>query len=189
MSGQVLDSCTTGLRSFSAMSRRSAALSRSALDSTFAFSHCNNRQYRRDRPYGASAQKPGGIGSMQRAGLCDGAQLSHSAVWLRIRAKIGNSAALDLDKPQGRKRTMRTRDYLLNTTFAVTFLLLPAALPAQAQAQSTLTGVVTSTEEGAMEGVVVSAKKDGSTITISVVTDAQGRFSFPANRLEPGSYT
>src|SRR5215472_17362547 len=34
MSGQVLDSCTTGLRSFSAMSRRSAAWSRSALDST-----------------------------------------------------------------------------------------------------------------------------------------------------------
>src|SRR5262245_64698740 len=56
-------------------------------------------------------------------------------------------------------------------------------------AQNALTGVVTSTEEGAMEGVVVSAKKDGSTITISVVTDAQGRFSFPVNRLEPGSYT
>src|SRR6266699_1146819 len=82
---------------------------------------------------------------------------------------------------------MRTRDYLLSTTLAVTFLLLPAALPAQAQ--SALTGVVTSTEEGAMEGVVVSAKKDGSTITVSVVTDAQGRYSFPANRLEPGSYT
>src|SRR5919197_6762457 len=82
---------------------------------------------------------------------------------------------------------MRTRNYLLSTTFAVTFLLLPAALPAQAQ--SALTGVVTSTEEGAMEGVVVSAKKDGSTITVSVVTDAQGRFSFPAARLEPGNYT
>jgi hypothetical protein len=34
-----------------------------------------------------------------------------------------------------------------------------------------------------MEGVVVSAKKEGSTIAISVVTDAQGRFAFPANRL------
>ena len=40
-----------------------------------------------------------------------------------------------------------------------------------------------------MEGVVVSAKKDGSTITVSVVTDAQGRFAFPAARLEPGRYT
>ena len=40
-----------------------------------------------------------------------------------------------------------------------------------------------------MEGVVVSAKKDGSTITISVVTDAQGRYAFPADRLEPGKYS
>src|SRR2546423_5527753 len=40
-----------------------------------------------------------------------------------------------------------------------------------------------------MEGVVISARKDGSTISISVVTGAQGRFSFPAARLEPGHYT
>jgi len=39
-----------------------------------------------------------------------------------------------------------------------------------------------------MEGVVVSAKRDGSTISISVVTDAEGRFAFPAARLEPGHY-
>jgi streptogramin lyase len=51
-----------------------------------------------------------------------------------------------------------------------------------------LSGQVSSAEEGAMEGVVVSAKKAGSTITVSVVSDAQGRFSFPAGRLEPGSY-
>ena len=40
-----------------------------------------------------------------------------------------------------------------------------------------------------MEGVVVSAKKDGSTISVSVVTNAQGRFAFPAARLGPGHYT
>jgi streptogramin lyase len=40
-----------------------------------------------------------------------------------------------------------------------------------------------------MEGVVVSAKKDGSTISISVVTNAAGSFAFPASRLEPGHYT
>lgn len=39
-----------------------------------------------------------------------------------------------------------------------------------------------------MEGVVVSAKKDGSTITVSVISDNKGRYSFPANRLEPGHY-
>jgi virginiamycin B lyase len=58
-----------------------------------------------------------------------------------------------------------------------------------AAAQTALSGQVTSAEEGAMEGVVVSAKKDGSTITISVVTDAQGRYAFPAARLEPGKYS
>ena len=39
-----------------------------------------------------------------------------------------------------------------------------------------------------MEGVVVSAKKVGSTVTVSVPTDDKGRFSFPAARLEPGQY-
>jgi hypothetical protein len=39
-----------------------------------------------------------------------------------------------------------------------------------------------------MEGVVVSAKRAGSTMTVSVMTDAQGRFAFPANRLEAGAY-
>jgi len=63
-----------------------------------------------------------------------------------------------------------------------------ASRPAQAQAAVALTGQVGSAEEGAMEGVVVSARKDGSTISISVVTDAQGRFAFPAARLEPGHY-
>src|SRR5258708_33102644 len=59
---------------------------------------------------------------------------------------------------------------------------------AQAQAPVALTGQVSSAEEGAMEGVVVSAKRDGSTISISVVTDPQGRFAFPAARLEAGHY-
>ena len=40
-----------------------------------------------------------------------------------------------------------------------------------------------------MEGVVVSAKRDGSTLTISVVSDNAGKFSFPASKLEPGRYS
>src|SRR5579883_283486 len=59
---------------------------------------------------------------------------------------------------------------------------------ALAQPAATLSGQVTSAEEGAMEGVVVSAKKTGSTITVWVVTDGQGNFKFPADRLGPGSY-
>ena len=63
-----------------------------------------------------------------------------------------------------------------------------ARLHADAQAPSALSGQVSSAAEGPMEGVVVSAKKDGSTISVSVVTNAGGRFAFPAARLEPGHY-
>src|SRR5467141_3377562 len=63
-----------------------------------------------------------------------------------------------------------------------------AAYSAGAAAQAALAGKVSSAEEGAMEGVLVSAKKAGSTITITVVSDAQGRYRFPAGKLEPGSY-
>src|SRR5262245_3193550 len=83
---------------------------------------------------------------------------------------------------------MRIRALLLASTigFASTFVL--PTLPAQAQGPAALTGTVTSQQEGKMEGVLVSAKKAGSTITITVVSDADGRYSFPANRLEPGDY-
>ena len=61
--------------------------------------------------------------------------------------------------------------------------------PATAQpAAPVLTGQVTSAEEGAMEGVLVSAKKTGSTITITVVSDKDGRYAFPAAKLAPGHY-
>src|SRR5258706_236150 len=51
-----------------------------------------------------------------------------------------------------------------------------------------LTGKVTSSEEGAMEGVLVSAKKAGSTITVTVVSDREGRYRFPDKKLTPGKY-
>jgi virginiamycin B lyase len=51
-----------------------------------------------------------------------------------------------------------------------------------------LAGQVTSKEEGAMEGVLVSAKREGSTVTVTVVTDAQGRYSFPSSKLAPGTH-
>ena len=39
-----------------------------------------------------------------------------------------------------------------------------------------------------MEGVLVSAQRDGSPITITVVSGADGRFSFPAAKLGSGHY-
>ncbi len=85
---------------------------------------------------------------------------------------------------------MRVIHYLLGITVPLALFLLSAAsvLPARAQTAVALAGQVSSAEEAMMEGVVVSAKKDGSTISISVVTNAQGRFAFPAARLEPGRY-
>ena len=63
----------------------------------------------------------------------------------------------------------------------------PGFLRAQTE-PAALSGKVGSVEEGAMEGVLVSAKKAGSTITITVASDKDGRYSFPAAKLEPGHY-
>jgi virginiamycin B lyase len=87
---------------------------------------------------------------------------------------------------------MRSKRLLLGVCAGLAVLLLPAAtyyVRAQNPAPVALTGQVTSDAEGAMEGVIVSAKKAGSTVTVSVVSDAQGRYSFPANRLSAGKYS
>ena len=69
-----------------------------------------------------------------------------------------------------------------------TFVLPTGAANAQALVQTpALTGKVTA-EQGALEGVLVSAKKDGSNITVTVVSGKDGRYSFPAGKLEPGQY-
>ncbi len=62
-----------------------------------------------------------------------------------------------------------------------------ALLAGTAGAQG-LAGSVASAAEPVMEGVLVTAKKEGSTIAVTVVTDAQGKYSFPADRLDPGKY-
>jgi virginiamycin B lyase len=66
--------------------------------------------------------------------------------------------------------------------------VLAGLMATGANAQTALGGQVSSAEEGAMEGVLVSAKKEGSTITTTVVTNDKGQFSFPADRIEPGHY-
>ena len=86
---------------------------------------------------------------------------------------------------------MEIKRVLLIAGGALAAILLQTAsarLHAEAQTELALSGQVTSAEEGPMEGVAVSAKKDGSTISVSVVTNAAGRFAFPVARLEPGHY-
>ena len=55
-------------------------------------------------------------------------------------------------------------------------------------ADKVLSGVVRSQAEGEMEGVLVTAKRVGGTIAVTVVTDSQGRYAFPPGRLQPGRY-
>src|SRR5207302_7317370 len=85
---------------------------------------------------------------------------------------------------------MRARSFWLVPAGGAGLLLSGAALSgvgAQPPAPA-LTGQVTTTEAGAMEGVLVSAQKSQSPIIITVVSDQNGRFSFPAAKLAPGHY-
>jgi virginiamycin B lyase len=82
------------------------------------------------------------------------------------------------------------RPYLLLGAASALAIVLSqtSSSPVRAQNQDAITGKVTSDAEGAMEGVVVTAHKDGSIVSISVTTDAKGHYAFPESRLEPGHY-
>ena len=75
---------------------------------------------------------------------------------------------------------------LLTAVAAAALLSAPGA---NAQGAAALTGTVTSAQEGPMEGVIVTARKDGAHMSVSVVSDDKGHYTFPADRLEPGHYT
>jgi streptogramin lyase len=74
------------------------------------------------------------------------------------------------------------------TAAVAMWLLMSAGFVAAQTAPPPLSGKIASDREGPMEGVLVSAKKTGSTITVTVVSDARGEYGFPAARLEPGHY-
>src|SRR5271163_4707450 len=76
------------------------------------------------------------------------------------------------------------------TSMGLLALPIVGSHPATAQnhGPAALAGTVSSPEEGKMEGVVVSAKRPGSTIMVSVSTNAQGQYSFPQDRLAAGAY-
>lgn len=82
------------------------------------------------------------------------------------------------------------------TLFAVAIAAVAAGLigagRGRLEAQSgpvALTGTVSSQEESRMEGVVVNARRDGANFTVSVVSDSQGKYSFPRTHLDSGKYT
>jgi virginiamycin B lyase len=85
------------------------------------------------------------------------------------------------------EETMQSR-LLLGLMASAAVMLFQATGPVWA-AGTAITGQISSEAEGAMEGVVVTARKAGAKFSVSVVSDAQGRYSFPADRLEPGQYS
>jgi virginiamycin B lyase len=64
-----------------------------------------------------------------------------------------------------------------------------SATPAGKTAKAALMGRVSSEAEGPMEGVLVRAKGEGKTISVTVVSDRAGGYSFPLARLAPGKYS
>jgi virginiamycin B lyase len=81
--------------------------------------------------------------------------------------------------------------FLASAASLLVVLLLDVPTPTLAQSQGAppaLAGVVTSGEEGAMEGVLVTVKQTGAKRATTVVTNREGRYSFPRARLEPGGY-
>jgi virginiamycin B lyase len=82
---------------------------------------------------------------------------------------------------------MRTK-LMLSVTAGLAVILSQGVSYQALAAGTALTGVVSSAEEGNMEGVVVTARKPGASTMVSVTTDDKGRYTFPAGRLEPGQY-
>src|SRR5258708_25348980 len=84
---------------------------------------------------------------------------------------------------------MRMKHVLLSTAASLAVALVAASLGAvTAQAESGLSGQVTAAE-GPLEGVLVTAKKNGSTIPYTVPSHEKGRYSFPAGKNQSSDKT
>ena len=81
---------------------------------------------------------------------------------------------------------MRVRNFLILAMAVV--LTGPAFITLQAQSGVAINGVVNSQQEGNMEGVLVTVRGEGSNHTVTVVSDAQGRYSYPRTHLDAGAY-
>src|SRR5262249_47865604 len=93
------------------------------------------------------------------------------------------------DRMSYQEHAMSTRLIARVPAAAVAACLFMSAAPALAQmAPPALIGKVTSDREGAMEGVLVRAKKPAGKITVTVASDANGDYAFTVDRLEGGRY-
>ena len=79
---------------------------------------------------------------------------------------------------------------LMSAIFAIVFVLpVIAGVQVEKSNHGILSGTVISVNEGPIEGVLVSARKAGSPITVTVVSDQNGQYAFPAAKLTPGQYS
>ncbi len=86
---------------------------------------------------------------------------------------------------------MRTvRDWMIVGTLSAASLLIASGSFAQTRSAAlpALTGQVASVDDGPLEGALVTAKKEDTTIAYTVSTDATGHYRFPVSKLGPGQY-
>jgi virginiamycin B lyase len=71
---------------------------------------------------------------------------------------------------------------------ALLFLACAGLALSASRTPPALSGTIRAQAEGPLEGVIVGAKRAASTITIWVVSNAQGQYAFPRDRLQAGKY-
>src|SRR5262245_1294788 len=78
--------------------------------------------------------------------------------------------------------------------FLIVGVLCPAVVlmtrgrPVQGQNGVALSGTVIAKKDGKLEGVLVTARRDGANFSVTVISNEQGAYSFPATHLAPGKY-
>jgi virginiamycin B lyase len=85
---------------------------------------------------------------------------------------------------------MRSRTSVIVLAAALLAALVHgASARLEAQSGSTaLTGSVSAPDEPTMEGVIVTARAEGATFSVTVVSNAQGKYTFPRSHVAPGKY-
>src|SRR6266566_2006296 len=84
---------------------------------------------------------------------------------------------------------MLNRRAVIIVVAALTVSFSGGAFRLPAQEPVSLTGHIKSDDEGLMEGVAVNARRAGSNMTVTVISNAKGVYSFPQNRIEAGQYS
>src|SRR2546428_13021969 len=79
---------------------------------------------------------------------------------------------------------MLNRRAVIIVVAALAVLFSGGAFRLPAQEPVSLTGHIKSDEEGLMEGVAVRARRAGSNMTLTVISNEKGVYAFPENRLE-----